>query len=47
MDQLKEASPFPWKSIWRTKAPSRVAFFTWTAVLGKVSLLTTLEKGIL
>ena len=21
---------FPWKSIWRVKVPSEVAFFTWT-----------------
>jgi hypothetical protein len=31
----KDSIPFPWKSIWRTKAPSRVAFFAWTAALGK------------
>jgi hypothetical protein len=24
----KEASPFPWRSIWHTKAPSRVSFLT-------------------
>jgi hypothetical protein len=27
---------FPWKSIWRTKVPSHVAFFGWTAALGKI-----------
>ena len=26
---------FPWKSIWKQKIPSRVAFFVWTATLGK------------
>jgi hypothetical protein len=40
----KEASHFPWKSIWRTKTPSRVAFFTWTAVLGKIFTLDNLRK---
>jgi hypothetical protein len=24
----------PWKIIWKSKAPPRVAFFMWTAVLG-------------
>jgi hypothetical protein len=27
---------FPWKAIWRVKAPRRVAFFVWTAVWGKI-----------
>ena len=27
---------FPWKSIWKQKIPSRVAFFVWTAALGKI-----------
>jgi hypothetical protein len=40
----KEASPFPWKNIWRTKAPSRVAFFTKTAVLGKILTIDNLKK---
>jgi hypothetical protein len=31
-----EATSFPWKSIWRVKAPRRVAFFVWTATLGKI-----------
>ncbi|XP_059627693.1 uncharacterized protein LOC132270534 [Cornus florida] len=30
---------FPWKAIWRTKAPLKVAFFSWTTALG--SILTT------
>ena len=29
----------PWKSIWKSKAPPRVAFFMWTAALG--CILTT------
>ena len=27
---------FPWKSICRVKAPPRVAFFIWTAALGRI-----------
>jgi hypothetical protein len=38
------ASPFPWKSIWRTKASSRVAFFTLTAVLRKILIIDNLRK---
>jgi hypothetical protein len=37
-------SPFPWKSIWRTKAPLKLAFFTWTASLGKILTLDNLRK---
>jgi hypothetical protein len=27
---------FPWKAIWRVKAPRRLAFFMWTTVWGKI-----------
>ena len=27
---------FPWKAIWRVKAPWRVSFFVWTTALGKI-----------
>jgi hypothetical protein len=27
---------FPWKAIWRVKAPRRVAFFVWAAAWGKI-----------
>jgi hypothetical protein len=27
---------FPWKAIWRVKAPRRVAFFVWTAAWGNI-----------
>ena len=30
---------FPWKPVWRSKVPPRVAFFSWIASLGKI--LTT------
>jgi len=29
-------SPFPWKSIWKVKAPSRVAFLVWMIALGSI-----------
>jgi hypothetical protein len=37
-------SSFPWKNIWRNKAPPRVAFFVWTAALGKILTLDNLRK---
>ena len=40
----KEAIPFPWKSIWRTNAHSRVVFLAWLAVLGKALTLDNLRK---
>ena len=33
---------FPWKSIWKQKIPSRVAFFVWTAALGKCLMIDNL-----
>ncbi|XP_059629362.1 uncharacterized protein LOC132271881 [Cornus florida] len=35
---------FPWKSIWCSKAPLRIAFFVWTATLGKILTLDNLRK---
>jgi len=35
---------FPWKSIWRVKAPLRVSFFAWTTTLGKVLMNNNLQK---
>jgi hypothetical protein len=37
-------SSFPWKSIWKVKVPLRVAFFVWTATLGKILTLDNLCK---
>jgi hypothetical protein len=37
------SSLFLWKSIWKVKAHSRVAFFVWTA-LGKILTLDNLRK---
>jgi hypothetical protein len=39
-----EGSHLPWKSIWWTKAPSRVAFFVWSAALGKIFTMDNLRK---
>jgi hypothetical protein len=40
----RDCSPFPWKSIWCTKAPPRVAFFVWLVALGKIIMLDNLRK---
>jgi hypothetical protein len=37
----------PWKMIWKSKAPPRVAFFMWTTVLGKILTLDNLWKNII
>jgi hypothetical protein len=35
---------FPWKSVWWTKFPSRVAFFVWSTALGKILTMDNLQK---
>jgi hypothetical protein len=35
---------FPWKSIWRTKAPRRACFFVWTAAWNKILTCDNLSK---
>jgi hypothetical protein len=35
---------FPWKGIWKTKAPPRVAFFAWTAARGKILTIDNLRR---
>jgi hypothetical protein len=37
-------APFHWNSIWRNKAPSRVAFFIWMAALRKILTLNNPRK---
>jgi hypothetical protein len=39
-----EGSRFPWKSVWWTQAPSRAAFFAWSATLGKILTVDNLRK---
>jgi hypothetical protein len=43
----RDCCSFPWKSIWRTKALPRVAFFVWSAALGKILTLDNLRKKIM
>ena len=31
---ITSENPSPWKIIWKSKAPPRVAFFVWTVALG-------------
>ena len=40
----KDSCPFPGKNIWRVKAPPRVAFFVWSAALGKILTQDNLRK---
>ena len=35
---------FPWKLMWQSKVPPRVAFFSWTAALGKILTIDNLRK---
>ena len=35
---------FPWKMVWQLKVPPRVAFFSWTAALGKILTIDNLQK---
>jgi hypothetical protein len=35
---------FTWKNIWRVKVPTRVAFFVWSAALGKILTRDNLGK---
>uniref|UniRef100_A0A2N9HVH9 Elongation factor P C-terminal domain-containing protein n=1 Tax=Fagus sylvatica TaxID=28930 RepID=A0A2N9HVH9_FAGSY len=35
---------FPWKIIWKAKVPPRIAFFSWTAALGKILTIDNLRK---
>uniref|UniRef100_A0A2N9FMZ6 Uncharacterized protein n=1 Tax=Fagus sylvatica TaxID=28930 RepID=A0A2N9FMZ6_FAGSY len=34
----------PWKSIWKTRTPPRVAFFVWAAALGRILTIDNLRK---
>ena len=42
--QDPDTEMFPWKSIWHTNVPSRVAFFGWNAALGKILTHDNLRK---
>ncbi|KAF5461636.1 hypothetical protein F2P56_017715 [Juglans regia] len=36
--------PFPWRRIWRNKAPPKAVFFTWTSALGRILTTDNLRK---
>jgi hypothetical protein len=40
----QHGKPFPWKSIWKVKVLPRMAFFVWTATLGKILTLDNLRE---
>ena len=35
---------FPWKIIWKSRVPPRVAFFEWTAALGRILTIDNLQR---
>ena len=35
---------FPWRMVWQLKAPTRVAFFSWSTSLGKILTTDNLRK---
>ena len=35
---------FPWRMIWQSKVPPRVAFFSWSTSLGKILTTDNLHK---
>ena len=37
---------FPWKSIWKAKVSPRVAFFSWTAALGRILTAENLRRRL-
>jgi len=41
----QEAVSFPWKSIWRVKAPKRVSFFVWITAFGKILTHDNLRRS--
>jgi hypothetical protein len=44
MLQSGEHSSFPWESIWKVKAPPRIAFFLWTAAKGRILTVDNLRR---
>ena len=38
---------FPWKGIWKVKAPRRVSFFIWTAIWDKILTGNNLRGRVL
>jgi hypothetical protein len=44
MLHLGEHSSFPWKSIWKVKAPPRIALFLWATTLGIILMVDNLRR---
>jgi len=44
LGRVGHCKTWPWKSIWKVKVPLRVAFFVWTATIGKILTLDNLRK---
>jgi hypothetical protein len=42
--QIDESSLYPWKSVWKVKAPPCIAFFTWAVVLGKILTIDNFQR---
>jgi hypothetical protein len=42
--QSGEHSSFPSKSIWKVKAPPRIAFFLWVVALGRILMVDNLKR---
>jgi len=40
----EEPGSFPWKSIWKAKAPPRIAFFLWATALGRILTVNNLRR---
>ena len=42
--QTRKSCLFPWKGVWKAKAPPRIAFFTWTATWGRIFTADNLRR---
>jgi hypothetical protein len=40
----RQPTSFPWKHIWKSGVPPRVAFFVWPATLGKILTVDNLRR---
>jgi hypothetical protein len=40
----EEPGSFPWKRIWKVKAPLRIAFFLWATALGRILTVDNLRR---
>jgi hypothetical protein len=40
----EEPRSFPWKSIWKMKAPPYIAFFLWATALGRILMVDNLRR---